>query len=272
MTVYIPTIGRIDLKLRAHLPRWIEQEMPIRLVVRPDEYDAHRLLAKDLERTHGEIDLSVVKLPAATKTGLGATRNYVVRHAERRGLSSIIICDDDVRPAKGTNMWRLIEDADQENVLGVGATHGLQDRFTGGGITKNKGKVILCPGGWGFTCFGLNVATALWLGNFDVKLHALADDAELARMGILNGIPWRVDCGVTIELNQKRYDPGGMSTVYPTREARDAAERECMALIHERWPDYTNEPDKKVRTSWQKLLDKYIPDWRDMSALHGGSL
>jgi hypothetical protein len=267
VTVYIPTLGRIDLKLRAHLPRWLEQDMPIRLVVPVGEWEEHRAFVREMGWNS---QIKVFKLPP-NSFGLGASRNWIVKHAAKNGLKSIIICDDDVRPAKGTDMWLLVEDAEEPDTLGVGATHGLQDRFTGGAISANSG-VILCPGGWGFTCFSLNVATALECGNFDPRLHALADDAELARNGIKRGIPWKVDCDVKIELNQKRYDPGGMSTVFPNRADRNAAERECMAIIHERWPEFTNHPDKKVRTSWQKLLDAYIPDWRERSAIHGGSL
>jgi hypothetical protein len=70
-----------------------------------------------------------------------------------------------------------------------------------------------------------------------------------------------------------RYDKGGIESLYKgDMEARLAAERQCMAIMHERWPEYASHPDKKVRFSWQKILNDYIPDWKKSSAIHGGSL
>jgi hypothetical protein len=85
-------------------------------------------------------------------------------------------------------------------------------------------------------------------------------------------MPWLVHCDVKVAAIGKRYAPGGFSSKWRTTEARDMAEKECMAIVHKRWPDYTNSPDKLLRVAWQRMLDDYIPEWREASAIHGGSL
>jgi len=162
--------------------------------------------------------------------------------------------------------------AERDDVLGIGATRPIHDRFTDGAVSRNSGP-ILCPGGWGFVLFALNVRNAVRAGNYDAALHTIGDDAELARHGIAYlGIPWLVHCDVRWTSLGTRYAPGGINARFADRAAREAAERECLAIIHNRWPVYTNPPDKRLRVAWQKLLNDYIPDWREHSAIHGGKL
>ena len=156
-------------------------------------------------------------------------------------------------------------------VLGVGAVRSIHDHFTAGAISRNSG-VIMCPGGWGFQTFGLNTRTAHEVGNFDSLLHSYGEDGELCRQGISRGVPWMVHCDVKVAPIGARYAPGGINTRFKCLESRTRAERECLALIHMRWPKYTNEPDRPLRVAWQKMLDDFIPDWRSRSAIHGGRL
>lgn len=267
MTIYIPTLGRMN-NLKAIMPRWLESEIPIRIVVREDQYKDHMNLCREMGWRI--LDVDVVRLPRGT-FGYGATRNFIVRHARKMGDKSIIISDDDMRPRSGTDMGLLLDEADKPRVLGVGAVRSLHDRFTGGAISRQSG-VILCPGGWGFQTFAVNVGLVLAVGNFDPLLHTHGDDGELARNGIAHGIPWLVHTDVWVEPIGVRYAAGGISSLYPDREARAKAERENMAIIYERWPKYANHPDKRFRMAWQKMLTDYIPDWRERSALHGGKL
>ncbi len=267
MTVYIPTIGRTG-NLKAIMPRWLEQDLQIRLIVRAGQFLEHRQLRDEMG--WGKAVL-VTSLPLDFAGGYGATRNYIVRHAAARGYPAAIISDDDMRPKAGTDMSLLLDEAARNGVLGVGAVRSLHDRFTGGAISRQSG-VILCPGGWGFQTFAVNVKNAITIGNFDPLLHAHGDDGEFARQGIAYGIPWRVHTDVWVEPIGVRYAAGGISSLYASREDRAAAERECMAIIYERWPKYANHPDKRFRMAWQKMLDDYIPEWREMSALHGGHL
>ena len=262
--VYIPTLGRPE-NLRKVIPIWLEQEFTIRLVVERREYQQHMKLRK---QEGWGTEVYVLPLPIAGR-GIGYARNYIVKHAKNTALKSIIISDDDMY-AYG-DAYKLIDEAAKPGVLGIGSTRSIHDRFTGGAVSKNTG-VILCPGGWGFQLFGLNVDTAIECGNFNTSLNVLGEDAELARHGIARGIPWRVHCDVKSVSIGKRYSPGGMNALYPILENRVKAERRCMEIIHMRWPEYTNAPDKKLRVAWQKMLDRYIPNWREASAIHGGSL
>ncbi len=265
--VYIPTLSRLEM-LEKTVPRWLEQDLPIRLVVPPGQYDDHEELRQDM----GWKGVRVIALPPDLSYGLGAARHFIVKHANTRRLRSIIISDDDHRPKRGTNMWDLLAAAMDPDALGVGASRSLTDRFNSGALTRNSG-VILCPGGWGFTVFSLNVENALWCGNFDIKLHTFADDAELARQGITHGLIWRMHCDVWIEQMNNRYDPGGMNSLFGEDvEKRRESEKENLTLLYSRWPKYVAPPDKKYRMAWSKMLTDYIPDWKTRSALHGGSL
>ena len=265
--VYVPTLSRLEM-LQKSVPRWMEQGLTVRLVVPPGQWADHMALRDRMEWT----DVYVLSLPERLSYGLGAARHYIVEHAYSRGLQSIIISDDDHRPKRDTNMWDLLAAAMDPEALGVGASRSLTDRFNGGALTRNSG-VILCPGGWGFTVFGLNVPNALKCGNFDPELHTFADDAELARNGIVNGLPWRMHCDVWIEQLNNRYDPGGMNSLFGEDvDKRRESERENLALLYSRWPKYVAPPDKKYRMAWSRMLTDYIPDWKSRSALHGGSL
>jgi TET-Associated Glycosyltransferase len=266
MRAYIFTRSRPDSLIKV-VPAWQAQQIPITLVVEPDEFGSTLALRDERLWT----DTSILSLPLPNR-GMGAARAFAVLHARSKGYKSVILSDDDIRPARFSDMGELLYEAARPGVLGVGAVHGLQDRFTSGAITANKGKVILCPGGWGFTLYALNVSNALSAGNFDPELDCFGEDAELARNGIARlRIPWRVHCGVWADYFSKRGDPGGFSAMFPdgTRAVRESA---CRAIIHERWPEYASAPDKAARMLWNKFLTKYIPDWKSRSAIHGGSL
>jgi hypothetical protein len=254
--------------LRRGVPFWLDQGMPVRLIIERREYAAHTKLVRE-ERWE---DVQVIPTPLAGK-GIGYTRMYCVEHANKAGLKAIIMSDDDSYVNPTSDAWKLIDEAEKPETLGIGAVRPLFDRFTHGAISANSGP-ILCPGGWGFKLWGLNIQNALRCGNYDPTLYAFSEDAELSRRGIaLFGLPWLVHCDVQFTSMNKRYDPGGIESIYHDNlNARLAAERECMAIIYKRWPKYANTPDKKSRFAWQKFLDDYIPDWREESAIHGGAL
>jgi hypothetical protein len=264
--VYIPTLSRIGM-LEKTIPKWIDQELQVRLIVERQEYREHSALKRRLK--WGK-EVYILPLPSSGR-GMGYARNFAVKHAQKTNLASIIMSDDDIFIHPDSNATDLLEEAEKPGVLGIGATRSLHDRFTGGAISANHGP-ILCPGGWGFTIYGLNVRTALDCGNYDIRLHTFGEDAELARNGITHGYPWRVHCDVTFVSMNKRFDPGGFSAKYSTPEARAAAELQCQAIIRSDWPEYVSQPGKKFRTSWAKFLDTYMPNWKECSAIHGGSL
>jgi TET-Associated Glycosyltransferase len=271
MSVYIPTVGRPGILCKT-VPRWLEQDIrPIRLVVPAREYDAHVRL-RDEQEWEG---VCVTGLPP-DNWGIGASRRFCVEHASRQGYSTIIMCDDEYRPLRKSDARLLLDEAEDPYCLGIGAVRGLTDRFNQGklsALSKAGAGAILCPGGWGFVCFALNVKNAIGVGNYDAGL-SFCEDAELARNGIDNGMPWRVHCDVWAEALNKRYGEGGINSLFRSPQERKADEDRCLRLIESRWPKY-QVPIKDGAASrmyWQRMLDDYLPAWRGLSALHGGSL
>jgi hypothetical protein len=119
--------------------------------------------------------------------------------------------------------------------------------------------------------FALNLANTVYIGNFDSRLDCFGEDHELMRMGIaVSGFPWLVHCDVKCEAIGVRYDPGGLNS-FISDGTRALREIECRKIIHERWPQYTSRPEARPRMLWQKMLNDYIPNWRELSAIHGGS-
>jgi hypothetical protein len=170
------------------------------------------------------------------------------------------------------NFSKLIEVARKPHVLGIGATQPYHDLLAGRKLSQIGGP-ILCPAGWGQMLFALNIENALRCGNYDPALHTMGEDAEMARYGIARfKIPWLVHCDVKWTGLGARFAPGGISTMYASREERDAAEFECKKIIHNRWPKYVTNTPAKYACQWKKMLNDYIPNWQELSALHGGSL
>jgi hypothetical protein len=261
MSVYIITRNRPG-NLKKIVPRWLEQRMHVMLVVEQEEYDNHLSLIRGMYWHNVDV------LAVSGNRGVGRARQAAVEHASAVGIRTMIMSDDDLRPASESLMSLLLTEARRPGVLGIGATRGIHDRFSNG-ITTERDDVILCPGGWGMQLFGLNVPMTVKLGNFDPLLDCWGEDHELMRNGIAEGIPWLVHCGVRCEPIGKRYDPGGLNA-YVAEDDRPAREMVCKKLIHERWPLYTSAPDKKSRMQWQKMMNDCIPNWRAKSAIHGG--
>lgn len=265
--VYIPTRARHD-NLRKVMPRWLEctpRATPIVLVIDRSETAATKALiaAEGWER----VEYVAVK----NNSGIGNVRHQAVADAAKRGFNSIIMSDDDLRPAERAPMNTLLRYAARKNVLGIGATRSYHSLLSNGWSEQHNGP-MLCPSGWGLQTFGLNVANAVAVGNFDVRLTCFGEDAELMRAGLSCGFPWLVHCGVKVEPIGKRYDPGGLATLTGDRDARTVQEQACQYLIHQRWPDFTSTPPKPSRVAWQRMYDYYIPDWRKKSIMHGGNL
>lgn len=269
--IYIPTRARPD-NLRKIIPRWLETtniNSTVFLVVDKSEAADTRRFVKSLPLDFERDRVAV--LSVADNVGIGAVRAAAVKHAARLGFTSIIMSDDDLRPAVGSQMNALLRYARRKEVLGIGATRAYHD-FLSGGATKEHDGPILCPSGWGLQTFALNIPNALKVGNFDVKLDCFGEDAELMRAGLAHGFPWLVHCGVKCEPIGKRYEPGGLAEYTATPDLRKAGEQRCQKLIHARWPDFTSRPPSPSRVSWQKMYNHFIPNWREKSAMHGGSL
>lgn len=261
--VYICTRDRLN-NLQKVVPRWLDQDFEVVLVVEPKEEDSTEGLCFDLNWPADEVYIE--PLPRHDQ-GIGYSRAHAVWHAQQRRLKSIIMADDDIRPATDSNMSLLINEARKPKTLGVGSVNRYVDHLNGGAISANSG-VILCPGGWGGRLYGLNVGLAMNLGNYDLKLDCLGEDDELKRQGITVGIPWAVHCDVWAESIGSRFQPGGVQAL--TGQDRKSREERNHWLIHKRWPKYISSPPKGFRMAWQQMLNDYIPDWKERSAIHGG--
>lgn len=267
MAVYIPTLSRYD-SLEKIVPAWLEQYVPIVLVVDPSELKEH-IRFRDVHNWRPGVLIACVP---KNRMGIGYKRRFCVQHAYDRGYDAFIMSDDDHKPREDSDVYRLLEEAQKPGVLGVGATIQIYARFTGGAINKLSGP-ILWPGGAGFSVYALNVEMAIKCGNFDARLHSFGEDAELRRQGLARGIPWRVHTDVWCDSVNQRNSPGGFMAKYDgDLAARQQAETACRTLIYERWPQYVSSPDKPPRMAWQAMLEAYVPRWREMSALHGGHL
>ncbi len=262
-TVYICTRGRIN-NLKKVVPRWLDQNFRVVLVVEKREYQEHLMVTGDYNNVY------VTGLPSKDR-GIGYARSRAVDHASNSRLRSIIMADDDIRPAVDSSMSLLLREAEKPGTLGVGAVLRIHDHFTGGAVTANSG-VILCPGGWGHRLYGLNVNKTMELGNYDTKLDCLGEDDELQRQGIAAGIPWLVHCDVWAESIGARNQPGGIESLTRTVTGTTRPTRELQnhMYLFKRWPEYVSCPPKKFRMAWQRMLTDYIPDWRERSAIHGG--
>jgi len=264
-TVYICTRNRLN-NVSKVVPRWLDQNFRVILVVEPEQEDEHISLCDDMQWAGDGVYVLPLSRP---NLGIGYSRNQAVLHAWKMRSRSIIMADDDIRPASGldSDMADLIDEASKPNVLGIGAVLRIHDHFTGGAISANSG-VILCPGGWGGRLYGLNVDRAVELGNYDVKLDCLGEDDDMKRQGIAAGIPWLVHCDVWAESIGSRFQPGGVQAF--VGNDRKSREERNHWLLHERWPRYVSAPPKKFRMEWAKMLDDHIPNWRERSAIHGG--
>lgn len=270
--VYIVTRARHD-NLRKVVPRWLVATpgtIPIVLVTDKSEAAGLQQLSRE-EHWFQRGDVRVKRL-RYDRRGVGYARHEAVSHAYGQGHRTIIMADDDIMPRAGESVNRLLRSARWGTTLGVGATHSQHDLLTGG-YTKDHTNVILCPSGYGFQLFALNVENAIAAGNYDVALDCFGEDAELMRNGISLGIPWKLHCGVKCQKIGKRGDYGGIQSLYNGyNDNRVKAERRCQELIHERWPDFTSTPPKPSRMAWQRFYDHYIPEWRRYSAMHGGGI
>lgn len=262
MTVYIMTRSRLG-NLPRIIPAWREQGIPVNLVVERSEYIDHLSLVNRNNWSGVEV------LPLRLENrGFGYACRSAVEHASKHRHESIIMSDDDLLPKTGSDFHPLLEEAAKDGVLGVGATRPIHDHFTKGATARLHG-VILCPGGWGQQLYALNVPMAMELGNFDPRLTCFGEGHEMIRQGISHGIPWLVHCDVKAKPIGARYAPGGLSSLYPGNE-RAEEEIKCRRIIHDRWPQYTSEPEARPRVAWAKMLNDYIPGWKHLSAMHGG--
>lgn len=257
-SVFIPTRER-HFHLEKSLPKWAAKEAEVVLVVDPRDRKATEKFIED-----GGYDAEVFSV-SKNGIGIGAIRQEILESAIDRSLESFIIADDDLVPAKGD--IRMLTDAViDENVVGCGASnsgHGLMLGKNGNEILKLKESFPIA-GVWGHCLFALNTELAEAAGGYPRWCTCFGEDAELQRQGIAMGYPWWYESAVTWTSLAKRYSPGGLEAAFNgSKEKRIEAENKVRVRLAKRWPDYVSAPPKPHRTAWKKMMNDYIPDWRD---------
>lgn len=265
---FIPSRGRA-LNARKLADSWVQAGIIPHFVVEPDEAPTYASKVQDIQ---------VHPLPIRNG-GIGFSRNHCVNLAASFGHKSMILADDDIKPAKNySNMVGFAEAAKYKKVLGITARYGYHDLCLGPKI-RGRNDLILLPTGT-FRLVALNVDNVLDLGNYDHTLD-YAEDCDLFLRGLKEGYPWMIHLGTRTGSIGTRYQPGGMLdyAVAGCATGLDGMKPAWHRELHNQYPDVTNAHTEKcagkqncIRVAWRKAYDKYMPEWKEYSALHGGDL
>jgi hypothetical protein len=261
--VYIPTMQRMHF-LKKSMPKWLhsvpQKDREINLVVAESEATVTRAFLKQEGWTS---DVRVIALPLDIQ-GIGAIREYIVEDAWDSGHATIIMSDDDVFPQKSAELSHMEAIAKDSQVLGVGCVTSYHSLLLGDRADMMKHDApIFARAGYGFRMFALNLANVISVGNFNPELDVAFEDAELMRQGVAVGLHWYLDPLVPAGSLGKRFEPGGLAAYTSSQEDREVRTNKCYTYCHRLWPKYLAEPPKK-RMSWQKMLNDFIPNWREL--------
>lgn len=262
--VFIPTRNRLH-NIEKVVPKWQAQDMDgIILVTEPSEKSMYKEFLSD-KGWRNSVD---VISPTMPNIGIGATRKFVVKKADKMGLHALIMSDDDAAPVPDTDIDMLIKDLKRTPTIGIGACFSFYGLMLGNALLKagrheGEGLPYLVPGGMGYITFSLSIKRALEAGNYDAKLHTFWEDAELVRDGMKNlGYAWHVHTGAWCTSIGKRFMPGGLSDFAGKTRSED--EKICHRRVFKKWgPRYISHPDKKAICRWQNFLNDFVEGWRD---------
>lgn len=206
----------------------------------------------------------VIVLPHSNR-GINYARQYILLHAERNGIARFIMSDDDCAPRHDDDVRKLFDLSDLPTI-GMGAMFPFYGLKFGNETLRERNDPLFCDGGMGKRLFSLDTERALEVGGYDVRLHSSNGDNEIVRQAIKHGYTWYVHAGVQAINLIGRFKKGGINDLHnEDEESRKAAALECHRIIYEEWgPEYIAKPQgHKITTRWQKLMDDYIPDWKD---------
>lgn len=267
--VFIPTKGRYS-DIGKLCDVWLNKAFAVHLVVEPHEADRYAI------NSPSEVEKLVMDRGNA---GVAYARAYAVGRAHYRGLKSIILADDDIKPStrRPDGMGEILEACEHPKIMGMTARYSYHDLCLGPEI-KYMDDIILLPTGT-FRLVGLNVDNVMnVLGNYDDTLE-YAEDCDLFLRSLQAGFPWMVHLGSFSNSMGTRYQPGGMLDYAGGEDKLAEKKAEWHQVIHEQYPDLTNPHTEKcagkqncIRISWQRAYDKCLPKWREWSELHGGDL
>src|SRR4249920_2147405 len=114
--VYIPTLSRYS-SLEKIVPAWLEQDVPVILMVDPSELKEH---IRFRDSKGWRIYVDIARVPR-NGMGIGYKRKHCVMHAYDMGYDSFIMSDDDHKPRADSDVQLLLDEAEKPCVLGIGA-------------------------------------------------------------------------------------------------------------------------------------------------------
>jgi hypothetical protein len=272
--VYIPSKGRAHLvyKMASY---WVNDFFNVTYVVEPQDAADYTRAIERLQGRFKDDGLAIdVKILPKDNQGISYSRHHCIILAASYGLDSMILSDDDFKPGRNSGLDSVVEFAKNPKVLGITAKYGYHDLCLGPSIRGRK-DIVLMPVG-SQAVVGLNIRNVMDLGNYDKSLD-YAEDCDLFIRAIQAGYPWLIALGASVTSVGVRYAPGGMAEYAGDRLAEKKAEWHIN--IHDKWPEFTNEHTAKcagkqncIRMKWRKVYDVLMPNWREYSDLHGGSL
>ena len=260
--VFIPSRGRHELLAQKVIPKWMEQNAKVYVVVEPNQYKEYAETLQGFCGPGGSVD--VLMLPQHNR-GVNYSRNWIVRFAANIGMDKIIQADDDIFPQPSSDVNRLFEWKGL-NCIGMGVMVGFYGLMFGNQTIKDEDRPLMSKGALGKRLFSLNVSRVLAAGNFDVDLHSGWGDDELVRAGMARlGATWYVHAGVWGGSVANRYTKGGINDFHGENEqSRLDGQEHSHRIIHHRWgARYVSDPGKRMSFRWQKFMDDYVPDWRN---------
>jgi hypothetical protein len=190
-----------------------------------------------------------------------------VEHADADGLEAIILSDDDIRPVTG--MDQLIEAAKDPLALGITSYHSYLDLALG--VKGRKRDDLIVAHQSFMRLWSINISNVEAIGGFDKNLKCI-DDNELKFRAVMNGFPWMIHFGAKSASFGKRFAAGGVSSL--GNRAVDIAAMRIVEKHQAYAPDFIRLVDtpKAIQYKWSKIHDHFLPNWRDWSEKHGGSV
>jgi hypothetical protein len=260
--VFIPSRGRAEMLAAKVMPKWMQQNAKVFIVVERSQYIEYAKAMKGFCNQGGSVD--VLPLPESDR-GINYSRNWIVKTADEWGCRKIIQADDDIWPSPATDVNRLFE-WEGLNCLGIGIMVPFYGLMFGNQTIKDEDRPLMSKGALGKRLFSLNVPRVLAAGNFDVNLHSGWGDDELVRAGMAClKATWYVHAGVWGGSVSGRYTKGGINDFHQEDEqSRLKGQEHSHRIIYDRWgPRYVSDPYKKMTFRWQKFMDDKVPRWRD---------
>jgi hypothetical protein len=253
--IVMPTRDRLN-RLEVCLPHWLEQDMPIHLVVEPGQVMLH----VEFLRERGWAGPVTVVSQRRSNAGIGFARRMAVRYANEKGYTDIIMADDDVYPVKDASVRPLLDFVAKKKAMGVAgwmSSYGLW--FPNGNETARQPGLVVPVTGIGDRITAFNVGLLMKSGSFNPHLDVLHENGEIIRQSVKIGYLWFVHTSVHIKMLGKRNDPGGIVALAGGLEQRLAREQHCHEIVYKTWgPEYISHPTKRYSCRWRKLITRYV--------------